>query len=172
MEPHIHPGGVSETRWHQVCLTCSALGLLAVWRTHATPAGLGSLTMPASPCTTTHVCSPSPHRYRLLNEQFIELFDTDLVRVPQRRPPWLLPTSSSTSAPPTAAKHGPEPRPSSEPACHHLGHQEAACEHKSAGAPLAVGASAAGYQLPAPLPVPATPAAIESTANQQSSDHS
>lgn len=29
-------------------------------------------------------------KYRLLNEQFIELFDTDLVHVPlQRRPPWL-----------------------------------------------------------------------------------
>ena len=29
-------------------------------------------------------------KYRLLNEQFIELFDTDLVFVPPRRPAWLL----------------------------------------------------------------------------------
>lgn len=30
-------------------------------------------------------------KYRLLNEQFIELFDTDLVHVPQRPPAWLSP---------------------------------------------------------------------------------
>ena len=30
-------------------------------------------------------------KIRLLNEQFIELFDTELVHVPQPRPPWLLP---------------------------------------------------------------------------------
>lgn len=28
-------------------------------------------------------------KVRLLNEQFIELFDTDLVRVPQNKPSWL-----------------------------------------------------------------------------------
>lgn len=28
-------------------------------------------------------------KFRLLNEQFIELFDTDLVALPQRRPTWL-----------------------------------------------------------------------------------
>ena len=30
-------------------------------------------------------------KIRLLNEQFIELFDTDLVALPQRRPTWLRP---------------------------------------------------------------------------------
>ena len=32
-------------------------------------------------------------KFRLLNEQFIELFDTDLVPVPPRRPSWLLPAA-------------------------------------------------------------------------------
>ena len=34
-------------------------------------------------------------KYRLLNEQFIELFDTDLVHVPQRRPAWLQPAAAA-----------------------------------------------------------------------------
>ena len=37
-------------------------------------------------------------KFRLLNEQFIELFDTDLVPVPTRRPPWLLPPLSDAPA--------------------------------------------------------------------------
>ena len=37
-------------------------------------------------------------KFRTLNEQFIELFDTDLVPVPQRRPLWLLPTPGESQA--------------------------------------------------------------------------
>ena len=50
-------------------------------------------------------------KFRLLNEQFIELFDTDLVALPQRRPTWLrpllqpdpLPQQQGQQASPTAA---------------------------------------------------------------------
>jgi len=71
-------------------------------------------------------------KYRLLNEQFIELFDTDLVHVPQRRPPWLLPTA----APPPSSRRGAEAQ-ASEPV------QEQASKPKKA-ADSAVGAPGVG----------------------------
>ena len=50
-------------------------------------------------------------KHRLLNEQFIELFDTDLVHVPQqRRPPWLRPpprTLAAASVPAPVPPPGP-----------------------------------------------------------------
>ena len=44
-------------------------------------------------------------KFRLLNEQFIELFDVDLVAVPppQRRPPWLLPSQVGSEEAPSGA---------------------------------------------------------------------
>ena len=38
-------------------------------------------------------------KFRQLNEQFIELFDTDLVPLPQRRPQWLMVPDEPTVAP-------------------------------------------------------------------------
>mmetsp|Transcript_11558 Transcript_11558/g.19442 ORF Transcript_11558/g.19442 Transcript_11558/m.19442 type:complete len:157 (-) Transcript_11558:89-559(-) len=36
-------------------------------------------------------------KFRLLNEQFIELFDVDLVNVPPKCPPWFCPSPSQSS---------------------------------------------------------------------------
>ena len=53
-------------------------------------------------------------KFRLLNEQFIELFDTDLVPVPQRRPSWLMPQRRADEPPPGAATQS-NGKPSSPP---------------------------------------------------------
>ena len=56
-------------------------------------------------------------KFRLLNEQFIELFDCDLVAVPppERRPPWLLPQLREAESPASAAASGGAAVPSAKP---------------------------------------------------------
>ena len=56
-------------------------------------------------------------KFRLLNEQFIELFDCDLVAVPppERRPPWLLPQQREAESPASAAASGGDAVPSAKP---------------------------------------------------------
>jgi tyrosine-protein phosphatase OCA1 len=46
-------------------------------------------------------------KHRLLNEQFVELFDTDLISLPQRRPPWL-PVAATAPAAEAAEAHAAE----------------------------------------------------------------